>query len=137
MSELGFEIEIKGKLFNPAADKHLLRGINQGIASMALVSEERVKSQLYKGHGVVTGHLRRSISGELVRDLVAQTDAGLVRQGANVIYASWIEGTSERNKMYSFKSGERGYHMFRNARKQLENEEKDKYFAKPIWKALV
>ena len=133
MSELGFEIEIKGNLFNPAADKHLLRGINQGIASMALVSEDRAKGQLWKGHGVVTGHLRRSISGELVRDLVAQTDAGLVRQGANVVYASWIEGTSARNSTTRFK----GYHMFRNARKELENEEKDKYFAEPIRNALI
>jgi len=133
MSELGFEIEIKGKLFDPRADKNLLKAINQGLTRMALVSEDRTKGQLWKGHGVVTGHLRRSISGELVRDLVAQTDAGLVRQGANVIYASWIEGTSTRNSTTNFK----GYRMFQNSRKELENEEKDKYFAEPIMNALI
>ena len=103
---------------------------------MALVSEERVKSQLWKGHGVVTGHLRRSVSGELVRDLVAQTDAGAVRQGANVVYATWIEGTSKRNKTTRFK----GYRMFDKARKKLQGElvaNADKYFAKHIKKALI
>ena len=99
---------------------------------MALVAEDRVKGQLWKGHGVVTGHLRRSVSGELVKDLVAQTDAGAVRQGANVIYASWIEGTSRRNRTTKFK----GYRMFQNARKQLDAEPKDKYFAEPIRKAI-
>ena len=37
MSELGFEIEIKGKLFDPRADKNLLKAINQGLTRMALV----------------------------------------------------------------------------------------------------
>ena len=133
MSDLGFEIEVKGKLFDISAPKRLRDAMNQGLTRMALVSEARIKGQLYKGRGVVTGHLRRSISGELVRDLVAQTDAGLIRQGANVVYASWIEGTSSRNNTTNFK----GYRMFQNARKELENEEKDKYFAKPIEDALT
>jgi len=133
MSDLGFEIEVKGKLFDISAPKRLRDAVNQGLTQMALVSEARIKGQLYKGRGVVTGHLRRSISGELVRDLVAQTDAGLVRQGANVVYASWIEGTSSRNNTTNFK----GYRMFQNARKELENEEKDKYFAEPIRNALI
>ena len=102
MSELGFEIEVKGKLFKIGADKRLLKAINQGLTRMALVAEGRIKGQMWKGHGVLTGHLRRSVSGELVRDLVAQTDAGLVRQGANVVYASWIEGTSARNSTTRF-----------------------------------
>ena len=136
MSKLGFEIEFKGKLFNPTVNKQLLKALNKGVTSMALVSEDRAKGQLWKGHGVVTGHLRRSISGELVRDLVAQTDAGLVRQGANVIYATWIEGTSNRNKTTRFK----GYKMFEKARRKLESEvssNADKYFAKPIREALI
>ena len=136
MSRLGFQVELKGKLFSPTVDKELVKALNKGITRMALVSEERVKSQLWKGHGVVTGHLRRSVSGELVRDLVAQTDAGAVRQGANVVYATWIEGTSKRNKTTRCK----GYRMFDKARKKLQGElvaNADKYFAKHIKKALI
>jgi hypothetical protein len=136
MSRLGFQVELKGKLFSPTVDKQLVKALNKGITRMALVSEERVKSQLWKGHGVVTGHLRRSISGELVRDLVAQTDAGAVRQGANVVYATWIEGTSKRNKTTSFK----GYRMFDKARRKLKGElvaNTDKYFVQHIKKALI
>ena len=132
MSELGFEIEIKGKLFELGAEKRLRIALNQGITRMALFAEERTKFQLRKGHGVLTGHLRRSISGELVKDLVAQVDAGAVRQGANVIYASWVEGTSTRNRPGGFE----GYHMFRNARVLVDREEKDKFFAEPIRKAI-
>ena len=136
MSRLGFQVELKGKLFSPTVDKELVKALNKGITRMALVSEERAKGQLWKGHGVVTGHLRRSISGELVRDLVAQTDAGLVRQGANVVYATWIEGTSKRNKTTKFK----GYRMFDKARRKLQGElvaHSDKYFATHIKKALI
>ena len=140
MSSVGMTIEIKGKLFDIGADKRLRDAMNQGILRMAFVTEGRVKGQLYKPgnfpesrHGMDQGHLRRSVEGELVRDLKAQVDAGSLRQGANVVYASWIEGTSARNKTTSFK----GYQMFQNAFKKLEAEEKDKYFAKPIRKALV
>ena len=140
MSSVGMTIEIKGKLFDIGADKRLRDAMNQGILRMAFVTEGRVKGQLYKPgnfpqsrHGMDQGHLRRSVEGELVKDLKAQVDAGSLRQGANVVYASWIEGTSARNKTTSFE----GYHMFRNAFKKMEAEEKDKYFAKPIRKALV
>tara|TARA_Y100001951_G_C11297545_1_gene276737 strand:- start:5977 stop:6378 length:402 start_codon:yes stop_codon:yes gene_type:complete len=132
MSDVSATIEVKGKLFDINANKRLKDAINQGIERMALVTEERVKNQLYKGHGVVTGNLRRTVSGELVSDLKAQIDAGAARQGANVVYASWVEGVSSRNARTSF----RGYSMFRNAYKRLEGEDKDKYFAKPISEAI-
>lgn len=133
MSSVGMEIEMKGKLFDISADKRLRDALNQGITRMALVTEQRVKEPMVKGHGVLTGHLRRSVSGELVGDLKAQVDAGSARQGANVVYASWVEGTSTRNRP---KPGFPGYHMFRDAFKRLEAEEKDKYFAAPINKAI-
>ena len=133
MSSVGMTVEMKGKLFDISADKRLLDAMNQGITRMALVTEQRVKEPMVKGHGVLTGHLRRSVSGELVGDLKAQVDAGSARQGANVVYASWVEGTSTRNRP---RPGFPGYHMFRDAFKRLEAEEKDKYFAEPIKKAL-
>ena len=133
MSELGFEIEIKGKLFNPLVDKKLVIAMNQGVANMALAGEARVKGQLIPYKKVyITGHLHGSIAGNLVKDLVAQVDAGAVKRGANTVYASWIEGTSSRNRTTKFK----GYHMFRNARVFLDNEPKDKYFAEPVRKAI-
>jgi hypothetical protein len=49
-----------------------------------------------------------------------------------VVYASWVEGMSSRNKRTSFK----GYHMFENSKKQLATENLDKYFAKPIKEAI-
>ena len=133
MSSVGMTVELKGKLFDISADKRLLDAMNQGITRMALVTEQRVKQPMVKGNGVLTGHLRRSVSGELVGDLKAQVDAGSARQGANVVYASWVEGTSTRNRP---KPGFPGYHMFRDAFKRLEAEEKDKYFAAPIKKAI-
>ena len=133
MSSVGMTVELKGKLFDISADKRLLDAMNQGILRMALVTEQRVKEPMVKGHGVLTGHLRRSVSGELVGDLKAQVDAGSARQGANVVYASWVEGTSTRNRP---SPGFPGHHMFRDAFKRLEAEEKDKYFAAPIKKAI-
>tara|TARA_Y100000004_G_scaffold23292_2_gene23651 strand:- start:2663 stop:3052 length:390 start_codon:yes stop_codon:yes gene_type:complete len=114
-------IKLKGNFFkNP----DLKKAINKSVAAMALVTEARVKNQLYSGHGVQTGYLRRSVSGELISDLTAQIDAGAFRQGRNVNYADWVEGTSIRNRVSSFK----GYKMFEIATRQLENENKDKYF---------
>tara|TARA_R100000808_G_C2107593_1_gene122697 strand:- start:521 stop:916 length:396 start_codon:yes stop_codon:yes gene_type:complete len=128
----GFEIKLEtnGKIFkNP----RLLDAINKGIQNMALVTEERVKKQLYKGHGVLTGHLRRSISGMRTGDLRAQVDSGKILQGANVVYTDWVEGISSRNAISSFK----GYKMFENAKKELEKENKDKYFKQAIEDTLV
>ena len=134
MSSVGMEIEMKGKLFDISADKNLRNSFNQAIKRMALVTEGRVKKPMQKGgHGVITGHLRRSVEGELVSDLRAQVDAGSLRAGANVVYASWVEGTSRRNRP---RPGFPGHFMFRDAFKRLESEDKDKYFAKPIDKAI-
>lgn len=134
MSSVGMKIIMKGKLFDISAPKKLRNALNDGIERMALVTEGRVKKPMRKGgHGVVTGHLRRSVSGELVGNLKAQVDAGSARQGANVVYASWVEGTSTRNRP---RPGFPGHHMFRNALVKLKSEDKDKYFAKPIDKAI-
>ncbi len=123
----GIEIEYKlsGKIFkNP----RMKDAINQGVENMALITENRVKAQLYLGHGLVTGFLRRSVSGMRIGNLRAQVDSGAFNQGANVIYTDWVEGVSSRNANSTF----RGYHMFEKAKKELERENKDKYFKKPI-----
>ena len=132
MSKTGFRIIATGKLFNLNSEKKLKSSFEIAITKMAQVTEQRTKKQLYKTHGVVTGHLRRSISGEYLGGLKAQVDAGLARQGANVVYASWVEGVSSRNKRTRFK----GYQMFENSKNQLAKENLDKYFAKPIKEAI-
>lgn len=59
--------------------------------------EQMWKAQLYPGHGLVIGHLRRSIAGEVRGPLHGEiTDSG-------VIYGPWIEGTSRRNETTRFK----------------------------------
>jgi len=132
MSSLGFRMIATGKLFNLNAEKHIKSAFEIAITKMAQVTEQRTKKQLYKTHGVVTGHLRRSISGEYLGKMKAQVDAGLARQGANVVYANWVEGVSSRNKRTRFK----GYKMFQNSKEQLASENLDKYFAKPIKDAI-
>lgn len=139
MSDERVGIVVKGKLFDADVSRRIKNALNEGIERMAFVTENRVKAQLYKPgnfpesrHGVDRGDLRRSISGELIGDLSAQIDAGEVRLGANLNYASWIEGTSARNAASGFK----GYKMFENARKQLEAEDKGKYFDSKIRKSI-
>ena len=39
MSRLGFQVELKGKLFSPTVDKELVKALNKGITRMALVSD--------------------------------------------------------------------------------------------------
>ncbi len=124
-NELNIEIELEGKLFKNPRTKDAIR---KAINKMTLVTEGRVKKELYPGHGVLTGNLRRAVSGQVLTDLSAQVDAGEFNQGRNVVYASWVEGVSSRNARTSFA----GYKMFDKARKELQKEDKDKYFKEPI-----
>tara|TARA_R100001594_G_scaffold142009_1_gene188540 strand:- start:196 stop:591 length:396 start_codon:yes stop_codon:yes gene_type:complete len=127
--EINIEIELKGKIFKKPRTKD---AIKKGIEKMTLVTEARVKKELYPGHGVLTGHLRRSVSGQVLNELSAQVDAGEFNQGANVVYASWVEGVSARNAQTSFA----GYKMFQKAKEELQREDKDKYFKEPIKETL-
>jgi hypothetical protein len=124
-SSFQIEFKTKGKLFKNPRPKD---AIKKALEKIALVTEARVKKELYPGHGVKTGYLRRSVSGEVISDLKAQIDAGEFRQGANIVYTDWVEGVSSRNARSTF----RGYKMFEKAKKEFEKEDKDKYFEKPI-----
>ncbi|MCH7953871.1 MAG: hypothetical protein IIC25_08280 [Chloroflexi bacterium] len=86
--------------------------IKASIVDIVARGEELVKRQLYVGHGVVSGHYRRSIHGVL-----QDSRHGLIHD-SNVIYGSWLEGTSSRNQTTRFK----GYSMFRRATQQLNRE---------------
>jgi hypothetical protein len=72
------------------------------LARVANRSVTDIKEQLYPGHGLVTGHLRRSMTFE-------QRDNGMtVSIGTNVIYGPYIEFGSRRASRFL------GYHMMRN-----------------------
>lgn len=65
-----------------------------------------VKGQLYPGHGLRTGTLRRSI--HMKPDHVKQE----VRVGTNIVYAPHVEFGSRRGRF-------KGYHMFENTFRKL------------------
>jgi len=95
--------------------------VNRGLLDLATIEgANKVKEQLYPGHGRITANLRNHIGASIVRDYVSQVDAGEARYGANLIYSSWVEGISKRNKTSVFK----GYGMFQNAYDHINNNPK-------------
>ena len=71
-----------------------------------------------------TGHYRRNLHGK-VSNLAGRIDDG------NVIYGSWLEGTSSRNQTTRFK----GYASFRRTAQYL-NKEKKKILLKHVERAV-
>jgi len=137
MAEVGFAVNLKesGPLFADNMPKNLVEAVNSGILELALIEGSNyVKDQLYEGHGFITGELKRHVGADLVDDLVAQVDAGKNRYGANLVYASWIEGISSRNQRSRFK----GYHMFENARRRMDGNQamRDRYIGRSIERAF-
>jgi len=95
--------------------------VNRGLLDLATIEgANKVKEQLYPGHGRITANLRNHIGASIVRDYVSQVDAGEARYGANLVYSSWVEGISKRNKTSVFK----GYGMFQNAYDHINNNPK-------------
>jgi hypothetical protein len=104
--DIGIEIKTEGPLFNKVPST-VVRSIANGIVkNVALFGEADVKKQLYPGHGVDTGRLRRSISGYLVKDFQGQVDPGSTN------YAYQVE--------HGWDFGKEGYHMFANSRKSIK-----------------
>jgi hypothetical protein len=95
-------VEVRGPLFSGAAKGIIDGAIKASIRELVAESETMVKVQLYPGHGLVTGHYRRSIHGEII-----DSRHGRVND-SKVIYGPWLEGTGSRNTG-RFK----GYSMFR------------------------
>jgi hypothetical protein len=106
----------RGPFFKPLLQRRVRTGIDDVLRGVAIEGEKLTKRQLYPGHGVVTRHLRESVAGGLVRHLLAQVDAGERKQGANIVYAFWVETGKRRGKQTRFP----GYHMFANTRRKLD-----------------
>ena len=112
--------KLKGPMFDAPAQLSLglAEAVNRGLLDLATIEgANKVKEQLYPGHGRITGNLRNHIGASIVRDYVAQVDAGEARYGENLIYSSWVEGISNRNKKSTFK----GYGMFKSAYDDINN----------------
>jgi len=115
--------KLKGPIFKTPAQVSLgfQEAVNRGLLDLATIEgSNRIKEQLYPGHGRVTGNLRNHIGAGIVKDNVAQIDAGELKYGANITYANLVEGIDAKNKTSRFK----GYQMFENVYNDINNNPK-------------
>lgn len=129
--------KLKGPVFKTPAQVSLgfQEAVNRGLLDLAtLEGSNKVKEQLYTDHGRITGNLRNHIGANIIRDNVAQIDAGEYRYGANLIYSAWVEGIGSRNSS----SGFSGYQMFENTYEHINNNPKlyEDYIAESIVEAF-
>jgi|SRR5215831_7589204 len=107
---VGMHVTMTGKFFEGPVAPRVQQAVKQGMEKVALQGQAWVQEQLYKGHGVVTGYFRRSITP----DVLAWNHATV---GSIVIYGTWLEdGPHGRQPQGRF----RGYHIFRNAGERIE-----------------
>ena len=104
-------ITVSGPLFT-GSHHEIEDAVRDTIRELIERGEQKVKAQLYPGHGLISGHYRRSVVGEM-----ADSRHGRLHD-SNVIYGPWLEGVGSRNETTRFK----GYAMFRNAPEQLQRE---------------
>jgi len=131
-------IKLKGPIFDTPTQVSLgfQAAVNRGLLDLAqFEGANRVKQQLEPGHGRVTGNLRNHISASLVRDNLAQFDAGETRYGTNLVYSNWVEGIDKRNRA---RPGFPGWHMFKKTREHIDNNPKlyEQYIGDAIIEAL-
>jgi hypothetical protein len=131
-------IKLNGPMFDTPSQISLgfQAAVNQGLTDLAqFEGANKVKEQLEPGHGRVIGKLRGQIGASLVRDNVAQFDAGETQHGRNLVYSNWVEGIDDRNRA---RPGFPGWHMFRNAYDHISNNPAlyNKYIGDAIIEAL-
>jgi len=112
-------MEFQGNFFNHRNIK-FAKALNDSLEEIAAIGSGKVSDQLVRGHGFRTGYLKSAVGGGLIKNLHAQIDAGAHRYGRNVVYASWVEGVSSRNKRSRFK----GYFMFKKIFLELRKQPK-------------
>lgn len=129
--------KLRGPVFetNTQISMGFQEAVNRGLLDLAtLEGSNKVKEQLYPDHGRRTGNLRNHIGANIIRDNVAQIDAGEYRYGANLIYANWVEGISTRNSDDGFS----GFQMFENTYEYIDNNPRlyEDYIAESIVEAF-
>jgi hypothetical protein len=84
--KVGFDV--KGPLFDPGLVKEVQEVINTGLVELATIEgSNKVKDQLYPGHGRITANLRNHVGAALVKDNVVRVDAGETLLGKDIVYA--------------------------------------------------
>lgn len=116
------EVELTGPIFR-SGDVERIIGQETGkiLDEAALFGETAVKTQLFPGHGLITGFLRESVTGARVDSLHTIIDAGEFTQGSNVVYARFIEGL---------------YNMFFNAWQLIRGKNLPELLAKRVTRRL-
>jgi hypothetical protein len=111
MPEIDVSVSLHGPFFHGSPPAMVMaETLNGAVRELVNEGEKAVDAQLYPGHGLVTGHYKRSVHGEMTGTLHGRIhDSG-------VVYGPWLEGVGTRNATSRFK----GYAMFRNARQKLE-----------------
>ena len=109
MPIMGVKVRVRGPVLNGQAPPVIKAALKGAIGDLVAEGESRVKLQLFPGHGLVTGHYRRSIHGEVTASLNGRI------HDSKVVYGPWLEGVSSRNQTTRFK----GFSAFRNAKQQL------------------
>ena len=129
--------KLKGPVFEKPTQISLgiVQAVNRGLLDLVIIEgSNRVKEDLWgptsaeaykqsepsERHGAKTRTLKRAIGGSVPRDGIGQIDAGENQYGSNLIYSSWVEGISSRNKTSVFK----GYGMFQKAYDRINNNPK-------------
>ena len=120
--------KLKGPMFETPTQVSLgfAEADNRGLLDLATIEgSNKVLDQLYgdeeNRHGRITGELRRHVGAAVVRDGLAVIAAGEQQGRQNLIYSSWVEGISSRNRA---RPGFPGYQMFENAHRHIDNNPK-------------
>ena len=86
------KFEVEGPVLGANVPKVIKEIVNRGLLDLATIEgSNKVKDQLYPGHGRITGNLRNHVGASLVQDNVAVVDAGEARYGADIQYAIKVE----------------------------------------------
>ena len=107
-TRVGMTVKLSGPMFS-RPDKRVQRALRDVTQDLVERGTQLVKRQLYFGHGLIEGTLRRSITGQMIGPMQGRIET-------NVIYGAYIEGTSRRNETTRFK----GYSMFRRSTQELQ-----------------
>ena len=104
------QVRISGPFFSGSMPGVIRDALSKAMGDVVAEGERSVKLQLYPGHGLRSGHYRRSVHGEMQNSMHGRIHY------SDVIYGPWREGVGSRNQTTRFK----GYHMFRQAKGELE-----------------
>lgn len=121
--------EVRGPLFDRLRrGRDVLDEANRAwVTDLMKEGEAKVESQLYPGHGYLTGHYKSTIHSQLRDSQHGVIATSPDRQMA--IIGNWLEGSRSRHARHRFK----GYAMWRKTRahiRRIANELAGKVYAR-------